>query len=505
MASRKTPLSLHLTPTESLQHPVSPPSPTFSTTSFISSMSWLADKAPQDLIPMIKSAYSSLREKEKDLTLAAEIGKQLLTANVQLEQNYHQLLQQQQQQPSDDESPDMHYSMNSRQVIIEVLEQKNIELNERLESLSTEHATMKTTNVKRTKQLEAEMIALKSDLEMATSKIQELEWMNQKQQQQQQQRHNNKETTTHHGKDVDHLLSDIQRLEVEQQQALAAKQAMESKLATALQDLHQLKQQFDTFEFTEAGYKALQQTYDRQFQHITELNQSLEDHRAVFQKLQDRGMHSLASTPCPSVIMKTGKHTLMDELGSEWNKQLDTAQQEPINTSTSSSSSSSSLFPTSHQFFDMDPFESLLTKAAGIDNSLIDDALQLINQLEQNIEQPSIVASHEDDDDEDGWTMDSNFGGNSVDDVIDLHGGNSVDGLHMALVEYSFPSQDLYPDLNSVLTRYDPSMTRPGLIRQWVSKALQRLWRWFRFALVLSTAVMISVWSGPDEMLLAID
>jgi hypothetical protein len=475
-----------------------------------------------------------------DLTLAAEIGKQLLSANVQLEQNYRQLLQQQQHHSdssydnasiaTDDESPDMRYlsSMNSRQVIIEVLEQKNNELNERLESLSTEHTTIKSTNSKRTKQLEAEMLALKSDLEMATSKIQELESMNQKQQQRRLNHSGSSKNQDAAGHDVDLLLSDLQRLEAEQQQAIEAKHAMETKLAAALKDLHQLKQQFDTFEFTEAGYKTLQQTYDRQFQHISQLNQSLEDHRAVFQKLRDRGihLHSLSSTPCPSVIMDQGgtgssdggKHTLLDELKLEWNKrqQSDTANTSNTNKPTSSSSSSSassstlSSFMPFNQLFDMDPFETLLTKATGIDNGLIDDALRLISQLEQEIDDqpqnsiiPASVSAVGDNDPiyTTSWTVDSNFGDNSVDDQVTDDGR-----LHMALVEYSFPSQDLYPSLDSggTLARYDPTLTPPGLIRQWVSKALQRLWRWFRFAFVLSTAIMISVWSGPDEMLLAI-
>ncbi|ORZ10151.1 hypothetical protein BCR42DRAFT_381062 [Absidia repens] len=565
MTSHTTPLPLKLDnklPHDALQH--APPSPTFSTTSLISSMSWIADKGPQDLIPLLKNAYTAIKEKEKDLTLAAEIGKQLLSTNVELEQNYRQLLQRQQQQPlsatdenestDDDECPDMQYipSMNARQVIIEVLEQKNVELNERLESLSTEHTTMKNTSGKRTKQLEAEMTALKNDLEMATNKIQELELLNKKQQENQLRNRNGKNNSNNENEatSIDGLLNDVQRLETEHQQALEAKRTMESKLAAALTDLHQLKQQFDNFEFTESGYKTLQQTYDRQFQHITQLNQSLEDHRAVFQKLRDRGIniHSLSSTPCPSVIMKQNDntsdhhhphHSLLDELESEWNKrnnhgtattpapsqQQDPSfplgsQPKPTATSSSSSSTSSSSLLFSQYFGDMDPFESLLTKATGIDNGLIDDALNLINQLEQGIEQqgnnqttnkvPASISAVGDDAFMTTWTtIASHMGGvDSSSSIINNNNDHDHD-LHLALVEYTFPSQDLYPDLPSsssgTLTRYDPSMTRPGLVRQWISKAFQRLWRWFRFAFVLSTAVMISLWSGPDEMLLAID
>lgn len=45
-----------------------PPSPSLSTTSsFISSVSWM-QKSPTELIPMLKNAYSTLKDKEKGNT-----------------------------------------------------------------------------------------------------------------------------------------------------------------------------------------------------------------------------------------------------------------------------------------------------------------------------------------------------------------------------------------------------------------------------------------------------
>jgi hypothetical protein len=48
-----------------LQIPSGPPSPTLSTTSFMSSVSWMAEKTSNELIPMLKGAYSALKDKEK--------------------------------------------------------------------------------------------------------------------------------------------------------------------------------------------------------------------------------------------------------------------------------------------------------------------------------------------------------------------------------------------------------------------------------------------------------
>ena len=42
-----------------------PPSPSLSTASFMSSVSWMAEKSSTELIPMLKNAYSALKDKER--------------------------------------------------------------------------------------------------------------------------------------------------------------------------------------------------------------------------------------------------------------------------------------------------------------------------------------------------------------------------------------------------------------------------------------------------------
>lgn len=48
-----------------LKVPTGPPSPTPSTISIMSSVSWMAEKTSTELIPMLKNAYSALKDKEK--------------------------------------------------------------------------------------------------------------------------------------------------------------------------------------------------------------------------------------------------------------------------------------------------------------------------------------------------------------------------------------------------------------------------------------------------------
>jgi hypothetical protein len=50
---------------DAMVHPSGPPSPTMSTNSIISSMSWIVEKSPTDLIPMLKNAYTALKDKER--------------------------------------------------------------------------------------------------------------------------------------------------------------------------------------------------------------------------------------------------------------------------------------------------------------------------------------------------------------------------------------------------------------------------------------------------------
>lgn len=42
-----------------------PPSPALSSTSFISSVSWMAEKTSNELIPLLKNAYGALKDKER--------------------------------------------------------------------------------------------------------------------------------------------------------------------------------------------------------------------------------------------------------------------------------------------------------------------------------------------------------------------------------------------------------------------------------------------------------
>ncbi|KAI8380685.1 hypothetical protein BD560DRAFT_386839 [Blakeslea trispora] len=473
----------------SLQVPQGPPSPTHSTASFMSSVTWMAEKTSTELIPLLRNAYSALKDKEKDLVLAAEIGKSLLEHNLRLKSSYDSLLQSSTPPitPSTSstavDEDDMHMrfipSRTTREAMIEVLERKNAELSAKLEHAMTEQNQLKLGNTKHTRQLESEIDFLKTNLEIATCKIQELQEMNAKQKKteatrsiQQQQQENDSL--------LDSLYTEIDKMQREKELVNQSKTELETKLANTLRDLTELKSQFEKFEFTQKDFEGLQEAYKRQFDHIEQLNHSLEDHRNLLQKLKERGVNIHDATPASSEfgetddLQKFRKNTLLGELESEWIKS-NTSDTSPPLTSTPLSLPAMMYEKSLAAFYNAPSIalESVLSKATGIDPQLLDDALEFIRQIEKEHEQEK----QEDMDD---------FG-----------------------VAYdTYPSSDLYPSLipssseQMQVQRYEEPKTFVGRLRARIQQVFHLIWRWCRFTMVLTAALLINAWQGPDSLLI---
>ncbi|GAA5800372.1 hypothetical protein HPULCUR_005801 [Helicostylum pulchrum] len=522
------PKRLNLNNIPSLQIPSGPPSPTLSTASFMSSVSWMAEKTSNELIPMLKNAYGALKDKEKDLVLAAELGKSLLEHNLRLKTSYDALLHSSTPPitpssstvpiqdeadsgiDSSDEESTMRFvpSRGTREAMIEVLERKNAELTGKLEIAMTEQDKIALTNNKKTRQLETEINLLKGNLEIASSKIQELQDMNQRQKKFEIAQ---KTTSQHEDEDlVDELYTEIDKVQQEKDLVNQSKIELETKLATTLKDLGELKKQFEKFEFTQGDFDELQEAYERQFNHIDELNSSLEEHRTILSKLKERGVsiHSTRSTPAPSCYGDTEnttqnqfrKNTLLGELEMEWLKSNKSTNAES-SASNKSHSLSTSFLTQQHMF--QQPFlrdltdftekslavfcsapsiglESVLSKATGIDQHLLEDALNFINEIETQHHEEKCLAVYNNVPDED-----YDFG----------------------IFHDQYPSSDLYPSpLKPEQLQIQRFIHEPnsfvGRLRNHVRKLFNLIWRWCRFTMVLTTALLISAWQGPDALLL---
>ncbi|KAI7880136.1 hypothetical protein K492DRAFT_216725 [Lichtheimia hyalospora FSU 10163] len=493
----------------------------------------MAEKSSNELIPMLKNAYSALKDKEKDLMLAAEIGKSLLENNIRLKTSYEDLLQQTQRSctaplptPSsslatqqypdndddhqlqqedteeyddEDDDDDMRFvpSHRTREAMIEVLERKNVELAKRLETVMAEKETTDKNNQKHTRKLESEIDALKSNLEIASTKIQELEEMNERQRRMDRLKEQRRlpEEDQEQQQMMDDLLTKIDELQVENNTVLSSKAQLESKLAETLRDLSQLKHQFEQFQFTQKDYETLQEAYERQFRHIAELNASVEEHRTVLQKLKDRGV-SVHSTPAPSVCggasVSPGnqgiRHTLLGELESEWLKRHVEYLPSALSAAASVTSFGTSIKTSPLKEYDVNDdeaisstmsternaLESVLAKVSGIDSHVLDEALSFISKLEDENDKCLDLIEY----DVEGEDMDFDI----------------------------FPARDLYPDPNTSFAVVERVTHAPktfvGRVRRAVFIFFRAVWRWCRFAMILTTAVIISVWNGPEGMLL---
>ncbi|CAO3675530.1 unnamed protein product [Umbelopsis vinacea] len=473
---------------------------------------------------MLKNAYTALKDKERDLVLAAEIGKSLLENNIQLKNKYENLLQQltmyQNQAAAsgaekDSETTDVASnhdedrrvipSKTTRDAIIDVLETKNAELFSRLEASLEEAENLEKNNKKVTRKLESEIAALKEDLNIAAQKIQELEEMNlqaaekQRRTEAETQQQSTNSTSAESYELIGNMFEKVGKLEIENTSLQAAKMELEAKLSTTFRDLRLLKDQFESFQFTQEDYDSLQEAYHRQFNHIAELNESLEEHRSLFQKLRDRGVQigTPAQTPTPSLYgvddghdhASLHKKSLLSELESEWFKGM---SQKSQNTSSAGHTSSISRMLDFAQAtedsllsFYNNPAEyalSTILSGNGITNpSILDEAVQFINRLEA--------------DDDFGHCFSLTDDSISDFDAVDL------------------PDFGLYPDCDELVEAIDDN----GLVvvlapkrkaaisskmRRILKSFFRTIWKWCRFAMILTAAVLINLWHGPSSMLI---
>ncbi|KAI8388628.1 uncharacterized protein BYT42DRAFT_611649 [Radiomyces spectabilis] len=498
----------------------------------MSSVSWMAEKSTNELIPLLKNAFNVLKDKEKDLILAAEIGKSLLENNIKLKTSYEELLQQTRSQanhwpPSvtpatsfevqshdsgidgsdgEEEFGDGQNTMRfipsrgTREAMIEVLEQKNAELTRKLEATLEEQQSMTKTDEKEARKLETEIFTLQSHLEIASARIQELEEINARQQ---------RDKSLHipsarlSAEDelcvIEDLYAKIDQLEVEKAAAQRSKHEVEDKLATTLKDLRLLKEQFEQCQFTQADFENLQAAYDRQFRHIAELNESLEEHRTILQKLRDRGVNisSTNTTPAPSCHgSETNfvfRHSLLSELENEWHKRNTTTT--PLATPRLSKKRSFANLAAFRPLRDISEFteqslaafynvpndlslDNLISKTTGIDPHLLEEALSFINRIENEDFQGEIGC--------------------------DSQKPSTSDDIYACdFFDTSFPSEGLYPNIHLPV---ECMMQQPNTfidsIRCMIRKLFGAVMRWCRFSIVLTVAAMISFWDGPDNLLI---
>ncbi|KAI7872012.1 hypothetical protein BDF14DRAFT_1717632 [Spinellus fusiger] len=421
-------------------------------------LSWLNDKSPQELISLLRSAYAALKEKERDLVLAAEIGRSLLESNIQLTSDCDSLLQPALPTPSTSydllprhPTPLRH---STKEAMTEELQRKNSEINQQLDTVLAQQSQSDRAHARTTRQLQSQVTALRSSLQEANLKLNELDPSPAANPTA---RDTARDTGSHRRRpslQVDRLLQKVTTLAQENVQVTTAKQHMEEQLHDTLKHFRRLQSDYEKVTLAHQAHQSLKTAYQNQFEHLHELNVSVQDHRHVLQRLQAKGVsipsaRSTSAASCHSSQSQSMaplyRQTLLAELETEWHQNHAKAVVADKNSMENSMESSmeNSLegedrlgYTTPKLWLD-----SVLSKVGGMDPYMLEETLRYIHQLEEE---------------------------------HDVDQGRS-------------------PSTQKIV------MPTPQSLMGKVYGVFWSLWSWFRFVVVLMASVLFSLWNGPKE------
>ncbi|CAG8447177.1 8309_t:CDS:2 [Diversispora eburnea] len=362
-----------------LGSPASPSSPSYSSLpSPTFSGSWNQNKSQAELTSLLKEAYNSLKDKERDLMLAAEVGKSLLENNIALKSQYDALKSQcetlaiQAQQLQRERIRATTFMLQAQSADKpnipaiapprDALESSLIDNIPDFEESDSDSNAGWSTSVDFKNSLISQDLSRKNKREqdlqyyqeahgLATQKIEELEKDNSRLLQKTRTefwntRLHNKSNVNANDTIVDELLQKIRDLEDQNNTVERAKSEIERRFNRVTQDLEILQEQYNELAEASNGFEILQVVNREQELHILELTESLEEQRAVVASVQS-GMYSRQPSRSSSFSeggmmskalkrlsnpdslnlfgsMGTNKRTLLSELESEWFKNIQT-------------------------------------------------------------------------------------------------------------------------------------------------------------------------------------
>ncbi|KAG1451313.1 hypothetical protein G6F56_008118 [Rhizopus delemar] len=242
------------------------------------------DGSASELGRLLKSAHTSLREKEKDLELVAEIGQSLLEYNQQLKRDYDHLLTHA-STLTEQQDRQLANTKRASEKIIERLERKNEEIQSVLEHSKQRSRLSEQAHERHQRKLETEIQILQSNLDMAAYKVQELEEARQKCQERASKQY---EIRIEQQRKEDMALLEelsikMEELNKENIYLQKSKRRVEERLKLALKDLEHLHREFEQFETQQQNHQILQKAFERQTDHVQELVDRLEEqHQTKF-------------------------------------------------------------------------------------------------------------------------------------------------------------------------------------------------------------------------------
>ncbi|CAG8590711.1 14265_t:CDS:2, partial [Racocetra fulgida] len=366
--------------------PASPSSPAYSPcASPTLSGSWHM-KSHAELTASLKEAYNMVKEKERDLTLAAEIGKSLLENNIALKAKYEELVIEYQQlqrkerskatfalhaekpnvvpiappnssviDDSDFEDSDLEphqisssfessphlYDRSDNKLrsrkksdqpvsykdleSIKELELRNQLLQSQLDDIIKEHNDSDRTNKAKIRKLESDINHYQEVYTSATHQIEVLEQENERLQQKQKSDFWNIKYNKKSSNDddvIETLLAKVSELESQNNAVERTKAEIEKRLQRTVKDLDALQEQFNDLSEQSKDYELLKVAHREQELLINELNESLEE---------QHGVNSFGSVTNPNSQQTFGskiRTTLLSELENVWYREANLFQRD---------------------------------------------------------------------------------------------------------------------------------------------------------------------------------
>ncbi|CAG8533865.1 13916_t:CDS:2, partial [Acaulospora colombiana] len=320
--------------------PISPSSPSFSACpSPTFSFSMNMNKSQAELTALLKDAYNALKEKERDLTLAAEIGKSLLESNISLKAKCEALATQLQQLQRDrtrnatftlqagavnksnvppiappdsflDEfdfeesdtdsiygrssSVDISHSIHepskkSKQHVnyndlenLRELENRNLFLQSQLDDAIKECAENEKLNKAKLRKLESELLHYQDVYSSATLKIEDLEKEKERLiQKQKSEFWNLKYNKSDNDGYVESLLIRLSDLEEQNHNIKRTKEEIERRLARVTRELDALQKQYNELAEASKDNEILRVATMEQDRLITDLHETIEEQKII--------------------------------------------------------------------------------------------------------------------------------------------------------------------------------------------------------------------------------
>ncbi|KAK9767643.1 hypothetical protein K7432_002409 [Basidiobolus ranarum] len=278
----RTPVSRHASTPRYNESPTSTP--------FINRLNEL------ELKHRLRDAYRMLKEKNRDIVLAAEIGQSLLESNDKLKLEYELAMLTLKERTSfgeeafesSDSSAKWESERNELYSQLSELERSNIDLQEKLEQTLHKASDNERENEKKMKQSEAQLAAVSRELENQLRKNEELE-------------ENNKRLANEKGELIkgkkkfdtkDEQLEKVQilahDLECVVKSLSVNKQELEAKLYAVMSENNVLQEKLMRYEEEMEEYHSIQDQYQEQSNELNEATYALEEARETIQALENR-------------------------------------------------------------------------------------------------------------------------------------------------------------------------------------------------------------------------